>query len=388
MKAFFFHDHYFYNKNEVVYSNGGLPYESLNYYAKIFGELTVISRLGLINSENSLVNFTVANGPNVNFKLVPGFSSPLSFLFKRRFLYNFILDNTKNADLFIIRLPSQIGFVALSLALKYKIKFAVEVVGCPAESYRFSGSLIGKISYPIFRYLMQQALFRSKYAIYVTDKHLQQLYPSPGYSVGCSDVSLKSKDNIYLNSKNYDIKLLGKIGLIGNFSTNYKGIDTAIWAVKYLKDRGVYVSLHILGKGDPARYSELCHKLGISDNVFFDGSLPSGDAVINWLSTLNLYIQPSLTEGLPRALVEAMSIGLPCIASRVGGIPDLLSDDFLIERRDYKDLAVKISSLLGDEKCLISASKKNYDTSKRYDSKLLNTKREKFWFRFKEFVKN
>ena len=58
-----------------------------------------------------------------------------------------------------------------------------------------------------------------------------------------------------------------------------------------------------------------------------------------------VYIQPSRIEGLPRALIEAMSRGCACVGSSVGGIPELLNNQYIHEVNDYNSLAVKIFDL-------------------------------------------
>ena len=56
----------------------------------------------------------------------------------------------------------------------------------------------------------------------------------------------------------------------------------------------------------------------------------------------------SRTEGLPRALIEAMAAGLPCIGTRVGGIPELLDDEALVAPGDAEALAARIRAFLDD----------------------------------------
>ena len=61
------------------------------------------------------------------------------------------------------------------------------------------------------------------------------------------------------------------------------------------------------------------------------------------------FVLPSLSEGLPRVLIEAQALGKPVIATRVGGIPELISENengFLVEPKNSEQLAGKIKRLL------------------------------------------
>src|SRR5690606_42058407 len=82
----------------------------------------------------------------------------------------------------------------------------------------------------------------------------------------------------------------------------------------------------IVGGGDQSYLRKIARKYGVADPVDFLGRITRKE-VFQWLDKIDLYIQPSKTEGLPRALIEAMSRGLPCLGTRVGGIPELLTDE-------------------------------------------------------------
>lgn len=88
-------------------------------------------------------------------------------------------------------------------------------------------------------------------------------------------------------------------------------------------------------------------RLGIADRVRFEGQQPA-DRVADELRRADLFVLASRTEGLPRALIEAMAAGLPCIGTRVGGIPELLDDEALVAPGDAEALAARIRAFLDD----------------------------------------
>ena len=101
--------------------------------------------------------------------------------------------------------------------------------------------------------------------------------------------------------------------------------------------------------GDGPEHKELLLKslkLGISESVIFTGFRPDLPQI---LPALDVYVQPSLNEGLAISIIEAMAAGLPVVASRTGGIPELVwpgTTGLLAEPGNPRDLAEKINELL------------------------------------------
>ena len=79
----------------------------------------------------------------------------------------------------------------------------------------------------------------------------------------------------------------------------------------------------MVGDGDRTRLEQVIRDNDVAEQVEFLGAM-THDKVFNWLDTIDLYVQPSRQEGLPRALIEAMSRGLPAIGAATGGIPELI----------------------------------------------------------------
>lgn len=74
----------------------------------------------------------------------------------------------------------------------------------------------------------------------------------------------------------------------------------------------------------------MCFENGVADRVVFKGQMKH-QQVLEWIDSLDIYIQPSMQEGLPRALIEAMSRACPAIGSSTGGIPELLPSDAILK---------------------------------------------------------
>lgn len=122
-----------------------------------------------------------------------------------------------------------------------------------------------------------------------------------------------------------------------------KRLDDAVAAMRVLKGRGLSCRLVIAGEGPCRRHIET---LAVGLDVELRGAVMD---MPEFLRSLDVFLLPSDHEGTPAALLEAMAIGLPCIATRVGGMPALLgSAGVLVPRRDPHAIADEVQHLLGN----------------------------------------
>ena len=137
-----------------------------------------------------------------------------------------------------------------------------------------------------------------------------------------------------------------------------KGQAILIEACGLLTSRGVPMACHLVGDGpDQPQLTRLAARVGIGDRVHFSGRLTQ-EEVRDALRTATVVAAPSVPtrsgrrEGIPVALMEAMASGVPVVASRISGIPELVEDGesgLLVEPRDAEGLANALERLLGDE---------------------------------------
>ena len=140
-----------------------------------------------------------------------------------------------------------------------------------------------------------------------------------------------------------DARVVGSVGWL----TDIKGHEYLIEAVAKLKQDFPSLHLVIVGSGD--RYDALLQQVelsGLRDAVHLLGHRDDVEAC---LAGMDLFVLPSLNEGMGRALIEAMAAGLPVIASRVGGIPAVISHErtgLLVPPGDADALAEALRRLL------------------------------------------
>jgi glycosyltransferase involved in cell wall biosynthesis len=90
-------------------------------------------------------------------------------------------------------------------------------------------------------------------------------------------------------------------------------------------------------------------------------------------------VLPSRTEGLPRVIVEAMARALPCVASNVGGIPELLHPEDMVASNDPGALAAKIKQVLTSPARLNEMSIRNLAKAQEFRPHVLEERRTRFY---------
>ena len=132
-----------------------------------------------------------------------------------------------------------------------------------------------------------------------------------------------------------------------------KGYDYGLAAVRLLLDRGRDVRYTIVGGGDAAGRAAVhlaVRDLGLEDRVTLAGPVPQ-DEVRRLLRRVDVFLLPSLSEGMSNAVLEAMATGLPVVATDVGGMAELVregTDGYLVPPRDPNALAARLECLLAD----------------------------------------
>ncbi|MEW6531529.1 MAG: glycosyltransferase [Thermodesulfobacteriota bacterium] len=144
-----------------------------------------------------------------------------------------------------------------------------------------------------------------------------------------------------------------KIGCAGIFKYA-KGLPYLFKAISQVRSKRPVV-LELLGtlrQGERPVYEEMLQRTGIQDILVFRDALPH-DRVGQWLRSLDAFVLPSVSEGCPNILMEAMACGVPSVATRTGAVEDLVEDrvsGLLVPLGNSEALAEALDEIVHDEK--------------------------------------
>ena len=138
------------------------------------------------------------------------------------------------------------------------------------------------------------------------------------------------------------------VGWVGRM-TAVKDTGAAVEVVHALRRRGVDAVLCMVGDGpDRERLEQLAHELGIARFCFFVGYQPE---VAGFYRLFDAFLLPSVNEGTPVSVIEALAAATPVVATRVGGVPDVVRDGvdgYLVSPGDVEGAAGKLALLAND----------------------------------------
>lgn len=365
-----------YKSNE--YYTIGLTDEVLSRYYSFGDSLELLIRIKDADEVVGLSKITVSPLSVVAVPEIKTLSGSIKNMGRAR---DIIKEAVHNADFIIIRSPSKIGqLAALEASLQNK-KYMVEVVAHPFDVLWYH-SWKGKFISFLESYKEKEVIRNAPYAIYVTKEFLQKDYPCNGISIGCADPIAPDNITDVLEKRMHRIDgekdkvILGTIGSVG---VKFKGQEFVIKALAKLKKKGFdNFEYQLVGGGDCQFLYNMARKLGVESQVVFVGALPH-HSIPNFLQDIDIYIQPSLTEGLPRSIVEAMSMAVPCIASNCGGIPELLDSSVLYSNWGNKVKKIMKLLMAFTQDKLKQQAIRNYERSKEYSALCLDESRKSFY---------
>jgi prepilin-type processing-associated H-X9-DG protein len=260
---------------------------------------------------------------------LPEFRGPLQFFKKRGTIRRRIRAALQEGESLMFRVPGVINTAVLNVLGGSDRPFGVEVLGDPRSALGTMRHSLRRLFQWYYARDMRRRCQQAFASAYVTRYVLQNMYPpdSRRFSTSYSDVQVRESDLLDHPREDFPQGPRYRLIMVGTLSQMYKGHDVLLKALARLPKQLDY-ELAIVGSGTfRPSIEKLAADLGLGHRVVFLGEIAAGDAVRTELDKADLFLMPSRSEGLPRALIEAMARGLPCIGSNIGGIPELLPQD-------------------------------------------------------------
>jgi len=385
VKVFVTSEHRFWRTPDgKIWTAGNPSYEFWTRYLSVFDEVVVVARVQSVTEQ--CLGWKMVQGPGVNVLALPGYRGPSEFVRTLPRVRATLMRLATEGGGVVLRLPGPVSSLFRRYAVPRGYPFGVELVGDPWDV--FSPGAIKHYLRPLFRQLgvsICRSECRSAVAVaYVSERQLKGRYPAAdgAFTTAYSSIALDA-DHFAPRARTYseDMTYCKKIIMVGSLEHGYKGVDVLLTAMRDVVDRIPDSSLTIVGDGiyraSLERQAEL---LGIADRVRFLGHLPAGEQVRRQLDQAALFVLPSRAEGLPRAMIEAMARALPCIGTKVGGIPELLPEEDMVPRDDAAALAEAIVSVLSDAQRMSMMSARNLQVAQAYRSDILQERRKAFYW--------
>jgi glycosyltransferase involved in cell wall biosynthesis len=396
---------FFQTPDQKIWTITQCPYDFYREYLEVFDSVRVISRAFPVPEVQS--NYLPVEGPGVSFYAMPGYKGPFGFLQQFSNVRQKAKDAVPEKSAVILRLPSQVGNSVEGWLSRRDAPYGLEVVADPYDvlSPAANRHVVAPIARQYFTRKLQKQCKRAIAISYVTQGYLQKRYPpladqSDGlttsedgsnrvkqYAVAVSDANLAPESFVSEPRGALRDPASLCIVFVGTLESLYKGPDLLIDAVALCAARGLPVRVRFLGIGQQtAALRKRCSRLGIETKVEFVGSVRAGEGVRHELDQADLFVLPSRAEGVPRAMLEAMARGLPCIGSAIGGIPELLHSEDLAPPDDVPRLAEVISQVFSDRERLRRMSARNLAKAHSYSAALLAGKRQLFFKAVKDLT--
>ena len=304
----------------------------------------------------------------IGVRPMPFYSGPRQLLRRLPRVLGAVRAATSGTSLCLFRLPGTVSLIGAAWCRLQGRRYVVEVIGDPASVLR-SGVLgpVGSLLATACARLMRWVVAGADAGHYVTERTLQALYPiAPGaVEHSYSNVNLTEED--FTPGPRTDPRPVRRLIAVGTHDQLYKGHDDLIRAVALLAGLGFDVQLGLVGDGrhhDVLR--QLARTVGVQDRVTFHGRVNVRADLRRLLDEADLFCMPSRTEGLPRALVEAMARGVPAVGTTAGGIPELIEPRFCTRPSDPGALAELIATFIDGTVDVALASREVWQRAQRF----------------------
>ena len=239
------------------------------------------------------------------------------------------------------------GFISWRFFKKYNIPYIVSLRGADVPGYAERFSFIYKIITPLIKKIWKDAA-----EVIANSQGLKELALRTNSKQKISVIyngidTEKFKPASVPKNNNKFIITPGASRL-----TSRKGLVYLIRAVDKLSKKYQQVELKIMGdgEGERVRLEEIVDKLNLRGRVVFLGRIPR-EKTFSYYQEADVFVLPSLNEGMSNAMLEALATGLPILATDTGGSKELITEGengYIIEMKNAQDIADKLEKLINN----------------------------------------
>ncbi len=376
--------------------DSNILYIASNYPPRIGGPATTVPQLATeASKENNLTiiafrekekyidktkNFSIKRSPSCYW---PSFSNPFAVFARTIFMsiYSRIVCNSIKPRI-IHAHDSHISAIAAlfckltslstpTVIIKYAGDLAVEFSGLKSNNGKSIEDLMKKkrlFEKILFR--MQKIIFNASDYIHVQNEYqkkvLKKLYSISDKKIFILPNPLDTSIFKYKNKTKKEKKIILTVSRL----VPWKGIETMIKAMPNIITKNQKAELHVYGEGSQEYTKKLLlltKELGINDKVYFFGKIEH-DKLPAVYYTCDVFVQPSKYEPFGISVIEAASCGKPLIASRTGGLVEIvkgINNGYLFESENEKELAKKVNLVL-KKRSVQKKSKKTEEFLKQF----------------------
>lgn len=387
MKLLLFLEHKFFIEDGKIISEKVISYDYLKRYLNVFEEVCLCAR---VLDRKPITSICPIVDSRISILPLPNYSS-MDIIKHFNECKRIVTGNLSDIDCVIIRGPSSIALLAGSIT--FKKPMGLELVINPETFFytpqsNFFLKVINAIKKQLFVISTKSLCKKVNGVSYVTAEYLQKKYPSRAALKGESEhyfethySSIDLKDSAYsseINVHNPDDTFV--IAHTGWMVGDNKGHKDVIQVLRRLTEDGKDCKVVFIGDGPKLNeFKEYANKLGVLERVEFAGKKDSFEQIQELLSEAHLFLFPSINEGLPRAIIEALANSVPCVAYNSDGIPELLDEFNLVKPNDIEGLIEKVEYYIDHEEERVCTAKKGYGLSKQYNYEVLTKRRNDFY---------
>lgn len=380
------------NSEGEYYTSVVYGYSFFQRYFEVFDDIYLVAHCETLSEIPE--NYIRVDGKGLHILEVPFPHGKVQYIKKYFSIKKAIKNAVMNTDfdVAVLRVPDQLAFQVFTALKKKNVPIGAEIISNSWDLFDsdISGNILRPFIRTIWDYNEKKICKQANGTAYVTEFAIQQRYKPTEGKLGyfTTNYSSANIDKTVENARTYSDSEKPKtlLHIAADIGGTVKGHKELIEAVAMLKNEGITVNTVIVGGGELApEVQSIIEKNRLSSQIRLTGKLQKQELEKEY-ENADIFVFPSYREGLPRVVIEAMSNALPCIATELDGIKELLSADSLVQVKDSVGLKEKILEYISDNGLLCEKSRENLENAKLYTKEALQNKRNEFFLNLCELA--